>query len=256
MTEKEERYRQVCVQEIQKLLRGSFMQIDPSEEDDANLIIDADIRSRRWTFEGLSYCSHVNQFCSLLAVDGVDPVLYDRMGDNAVYVEELVMHPYHCETQERVRASLNQFNYAMMLDKGIKMSFDEAQATIASSVDDKHDEEYILSREGQMFFYSYYLGGITKFNQSRKCFRLYSMRPEMIPDLLRREILKAQAIALQYLYRYPAFCKPTVPGILLDNQTASAIMKSATQEYISEILDISSLIKDRLQNARIQVEHI
>ena len=78
----------------------------------------------------------------------------------------------------------------------------------------------------------------------------------MIPDLLRREILKAQAIALQYLYRYPAFCKPTVPGILLDNQTASAIMKSATQEYISEILDLSSLIKDRLQNARILVEHI
>lgn len=256
MTEKEERYRQVCDQEIQQMLRGTFMQTDPSEEDDANLIIEADIRSRRWTFEGVSYCSHVNQFCSLLAVDGVDSVLYERLNDNAVYVDELVMHPYNCRSQERVRASLNQFNYPMMLDKGQNMLFDERLATIASSVDDKHDEEYILSREGQMFFYSYYLGGITKFNQSRKCFRLYSMRPEMIPDLLRKEILKAQAIAIQYLFRYPAFCKPAVPDFHLDCQTASAIMKEASQDYTAEILDLSSLIKDRLQNARIQVEHI
>lgn len=45
MTEKEERYWQACKQELQQMLKSDFMQCDPFEEDDANLIIEADQRS-------------------------------------------------------------------------------------------------------------------------------------------------------------------------------------------------------------------
>lgn len=256
MTEKEERYWQACKQELQQMLKSDFMQCDPFEEDDANLIIDADQRSRRWTFEGQGFCSHVAQFCSLLSVDGVETVLYDQPGDNTVYVDELVMHPYNCKSKERVRASLNQFQYPMMLDKGQKVPFDESLATIASSVDDRHEEEYILTRQGQMFFYSYYLGGITKFNQQRRCFRLYSMRPDMLPDLLRREILRAQAVAVQYVFRYPEFCKPIVQDAHLDYMTEASIMRQAAHEYTSEIIDLSTQIKERVNMVRVKVEHI
>lgn len=107
-----------------------------------------------------------------------------------------------------------------------------------------------------MFFYSYYLGGVTKFNQQRRCFRLYSMRPDMLPDLLRREILRAQAVAIQYVFRYPEFCRPTVSDAHLDYMTESSIMRQVVQEYASEILDLSGHIKERVNMASVKVEHI
>lgn len=256
MTEKEEKYRLACQQEIESLLRGKFMQIDPNEEDDANLIIETDIRSRVSTFEGISFCSHVNQFCSLLSIDGVDTEVWEQLPSGEVYVEGLSMHPYNYKGKEKVWAPFNQFQYPMVLDKGLGIPFQESDAVIASSVDGKLEEEYIKTREGHMFFYSYYIGGVTKFNQSRPCFRLYSLKPEILPDLLRREIVKAQAIAIQYIYRYPEFCRPTVPLLHIDYNTERSIMKEVSREYIPEILELSDAIKHRVDVGSIKVEHI
>lgn len=157
MTEKEEKYRLACRKEIENLLRGKFMQIDPNEEDDANLIIETDIRSRVSTFEGQSFCSHVNQFCSLLAIDGVDTEVWEQLPSGEVYVEGLSMHPYNYKGKDKVWAPFNQFQYPMVLDKGLGTPFQESDAAIASSVDGKHEDEYIKTREGHMFFYSYYI---------------------------------------------------------------------------------------------------
>lgn len=72
--------------------------------------------------------------------------------------------------------------------------------------------------------------------------------------MLRREIVKAQAIAIQYIYRYPEFCRPTVPLLHIDYNTERSIMKEVSSEYIPEILELSDAIKHRVDVGSIKVE--
>ena len=247
---RDEKYESSCKEELAGFLEGSFLNCDPVNMEDASIILEADARSRDWSHEGKSYLSQTAHFCSLWVIDGEATKLYepDR------YVDVLQLHPLNYKGSNRIEIPFNHFQYPMMLDKGLGESFDEKLAKYACNYDKCHDPDEILSGNNRLVIYDYYLGGITKFGQMRNVYRLSSFTKETLSDVLRREILRAQSAAIQYVSRYPEYCRPDSCGLHLSNRDAADIMRSVCNDMKLRIWQRSEEVCDRIDEARIIVE--
>lgn len=245
-------YESRCIEELAGFLECSFLKYDPYNMEDASIILDADARSRDWPHKEQSYLSQTAHFCGLWVIDGAASKLYepDR------YVEVLQLHPLNYKASDRIEIPFNHFQYPMMLDKGLGESFDEKLARYACNYDDCHDPYEILFGNNRLFIYDYYLGGITKFGQRRNVYRLSSFTKETLTDVLRREILKAQSVAIQYASRYPEYCRPDCTDLHISNRDAAAIMRSVCNNMESFIRQRSEEISLRLEDARVNYEKI
>ena len=210
--------------------------------EDASIILDTDARSRDWPHKEQSYLSQTAHFCSLWVIDGEATKFYepDR------FVEVLQLLPLNYKASDRIEIPFNHFQYPMMLDKGLGESFDEKLARYASNYDDCHDPYEILSGNNRLVIYDYYLGGITKFGQRRNVYRLSYFTKETLTDVLRRVILKAQSIAIQYVSKYPEYCRPDSTDLYISNRDAAAIMRSVCNNVESFIRQKSEEIRLRL----------
>jgi len=245
-----EKYRALCISELNKFLEGDFINTDPYDQPDQNIILDTDARSKSWLHSGQSYLSQSAQFCSLMRVDGVITNVYhlDR------YVEVLQFHPMNFKENWKAEIPFNHFQYPMMLDNGKGETFEEARAKYACCLDNLHDKEDILSSINGLVLYSYHLGGITKFNQKRNIYRLAGFTRETLTDVIRREMLKAQSVVMNYLIKYPEFCRPQNDVLELSNKEAQKIMVEVTEEMFGSINEKSALIRKRLKLNPISIE--
>lgn len=248
-----EEYRILCISELQGFLNGDFINCDPYDQSDANVILEADSRSRIWLHQGKSFLSQSARFCSLMEVDGVVTNIYhlDR------FVEVLQFHPMNCKEKWRAEIPFNHFQFPMMLDNGKDEVFDESRARFACCLDEKiHDKDSILARLNGLMLYSYHLGGITKFNQKRCLYRLATFSRENLTDVIRKEMVKAQAIVIQYLLKYPEYCRPMHEPFDIPNPEACKIMREQWEALFNEIEAKSALVKERLIQYSIQPEKI
>jgi len=244
------KYEEECRRELVEFLEGNFLNCDPFNQEDASIILDADARSRDWTHKGRGYLSQTAQFCSLWVMDG--PVT--RIYEPDRYVEALQLHPLNYKDSNRIEIPFNHFQYPMMLDKGLGEAYEEKQARYACSLDDHHDRDVILSGNYRLVIYGYYLGGITKFGQKRNIYRLSTFTKETLPDVLRREILKAQAAAIRYVTTYAEYCRPDYGDYHISGRVAAEIMRSVCNDMESSIWQKSEDICDRLEEAGIRIE--
>lgn len=250
-----DRYAQLCRQEILSFLDGELMCCDPLDMDDAEIILGADARSRWWTHDGAGFLSQSAQFCSLLAVDGEGTEVYENMSDQR-FVEILRLHPMNLQDGRTLSIPFSHFQYPMMLDKGIRTEFDERKAGYVCLLDDLHDKESILERCGGLVLYSYHLGGITKFGQHRNLYRMTAIRRETLADSIRRELVRSQAASIEYLYRYPEYCKPDISGRAITLEQANAEMRNAVKEFLDRIEEKRSEIARRVSSSMIKTERI
>jgi len=244
-------YKDLCQKSIEDFLVSGFICHDPNELDDATIILDASERSQRWTHEGKGFLSQTRQFCSIMKVDGVFTNLYHP----DTYVEVLRLCPMNFEGIQRIEIPFNHFQYPMMLDQGITKSFDNKEAKYVCTFDDKHDRDSIVSNCSNLILYSYYLGGITKFNQKRYLYRLVSFTPETLVGVIRNELLKARYISLEYLTKYPEYCRPDSFHMGLTYTQAAGIMKDITTQYASQIDATKKLVHHSLNNSDVIPEY-
>jgi len=239
-----EEYRKLCEDEIKAFLNGKFINYDPFDVEDATLILDAVDRSKRWLHAGKSYLSETKQFCSLMRVDGVITKIYhlDK------YVEALKLHPMNYKGEEEMDIPFNHFQYAMMLDKGLNEPFDQSKAKYACCYDGKHDQEEIMSSIPGLILYSYHIGGITKFNQKRNVYRLSHFTKETLPDVIRTEMVRGQALAWRYFIQYPEYCRPKHSDIELPTVKAGKIMREEYEKLIFQIFEKEKEITPRLHS--------
>lgn len=247
-----EKYRLLCISELKGFLQGTFINTDPYEQSDQNIILEADARSRAWLHSGQSYLSQSAQFCSLMTVDGVMTNVYhqDR------YVEVLQFHPMNCRENWRAEIPFNHFQYPMMLDSGRDEAFDESKAKYACCLDDLHDKDEILASISGLVLYSYHLGGITKFGQKRNIYRLAGFTRENLTDVIRREMLKAQGVIIACLAKYPEFCRPQHNPVEVPASEACKIMQEACGEMNNLLIERSALVRERLRQYSAVTEKI
>lgn len=234
-----ETYAALCRKELDKLINGSFLNTNPFELDDATIILDAMERSKSWPHSGISFCSDVGKFCSLMKVDGERTIIYhlDR------YVDCLEVHPLNYTGKERLDIPFNHFLYPMMLDRGDGGTFEEKKATLASSLDGRHDKEYILTSNNGIVLYSHCLGGITKFGQKRFIYRFVTFTIEKLPKVLRNEIAKSQHEVLEHILLYPEYFRPNKPSLLLTEEIERKVFISIFEEYRDELEQKRILVK-------------
>lgn len=247
-----EHYRETCSSEIKRLLFGNLLNCEPFDLERSSIILDADHRSKAWTHQGLSFCSQTEQFCSLMEIDGTGTNIYnsDR------YVEVLELHPLNYKQSDRLRIPFNHFQYPMMLDKGIGEAYDESLASLACNLDKYHDKDEILSHATPLVLYSYSLGGITKFGQRRYVYRFCNLNKEVMVDVIRRELVRAQYVAIEYLYKYPEFCRPDSPGVVIGIQDGITAMKDAVSSLMSVIMEKREMVQQRVLDNQIKTEKI
>lgn len=254
MTDENERkrYRELCQQELDRFLEGVFLNTDPYTQSDESIILDTDIRSRAWLHRGQSYLSQSAQFCSLMKVDGVRTNIYhqDR------YVEVLEFHPMNCKERWRAEIPFNHFQYPMMLDNGMGLPFDQKEARYACSLDDKHDKEDILASLNGLMLYSYHLGGITKFNQTRNIYRLANVTKETLTDVIRREMIRAQSAIIDYVRKHPEYCRPQHSIADISRENACLIMLETCRDKADSIKEKADLVKERISIYSIKPEKI
>lgn len=245
-----ELYRESCSSEIKRLLYGNLLNCEPFDMERSSIILDADQRSKAWTHQGLSFCSQTEQFCSLMEIDGTGTNIYnsDR------YVEVLELHPLNFKQSERLRIPFNHFQYPMMLDKGIGEEYNETQAVLACNLDKYHDKDEIMTHVTPLVLYSYSLGGITKFGQRRYVYRFYNLSKEVMVDVIRRELVRAQYVAIEYLYKYPEFCRPESPGVVIGIQDGIDAMKNEVSRYMTLIMEKRDQVMQRVSDNQIKIE--
>lgn len=206
--EEQERYRERVRNAFEKFLISPFIEYKPYSIDDERIISDAKNRSVINYNGGLLQA--MQSYASIFIIDGERKMEY-----NGKKFKTLLLKPIEGKSK---MINFSDFQYYTSFYNGENDSscfgfdYDETNARFINLFDDRTViPDSLANQIGESVLMGYSFQTINKFGSMRTCYRFYSLKGDVKNDanVMRRQILRAQAFALLLAAKYPTLCLPS-----------------------------------------------
>lgn len=210
MTENE-RYTQRVRDAFEKFLVSKFIEYKPYSISDDRIIADAKDRSIV-NYDG-GFLQLVQSFASILTIEGFADMEY-----NGNKFKQLILKS---SDGKLVRMNYSDFQYYTSFYKGKEnlshfgYDYDDTNARYVNLLDGKLiDPDKLATNTDSQILMGYRFNTVNKRGSLRTCYRLYSLsgNEKLDADIIRDQILRAQALSLLIAAKYPILCMPTNNG--------------------------------------------
>lgn len=203
----EERYRERVKAAFDKFLVSPFIEYKPYSMSDEAIVADAKERSDIDTDGGR--LQRMQGFASIYRVEGAKDSEYN--GNN---FKQLVLRSSEGRT---IAINFSDFRYYNSFYVGKEDSsrfgyhYDGANARFINLLDGNMiPPEMLVQNNGYPILLGYDFNTVNRFEKLRTCCRMYSLTGNLATDaeIIRKQILRAQAFALLLAAKYPSLCIP------------------------------------------------
>lgn len=210
MTENE-RYTERVRDAFENFLVSKFIEYKPFSITDDRIIADAKDRSVV-NYNG-GFLQLVQSFASILTIKGLADMEY-----NGNKFKQLILRS---SDSKLIKINYSDFQYYNSFYKGKEDSshfgydYDDTNARYVNLFDGKLiDPDKLASNIDRQILMGYRFNTVNRYGSMRTCYRLYSLSGNEKPDadVIRRQILRAQALSLLIAAKYPVLCMPTNNG--------------------------------------------
>lgn len=207
MTE-QELYKKRVRNAFDKFLASKFVEYAPYSISDDRIVSDAKERSNI-NYNG-GRLQLMQSFASIVTIEGAKDMEY-----NGHYFKSLFLRS---NNGKQIRINFSDFQYYTSLCNGehkkysFEYDYDESNARYINMLDDKVVlPDSLASRIGEQILWGYDFTTVNSFRNLRTCYRFYSLgyTTEQKATIIRKQILRAQAIALLIAAKYPVLCLPS-----------------------------------------------
>lgn len=208
---KQERYIERVRNAYENFLVSKFIEYKPFSMSDDRVIADAKERSIINYDGGLM--QWMQSFVSIYTVEGAVDMEYN--GNN---FKRLILKSSN-GTQLGINFSdfqcYNSFYKGKEDSSNFGYDYDDTNARYVNLLDGKLiDPDKLASNIGSQILMGYRFNTVNRYGSMRICYRLYSLsgNEKLDADIIRRQILRAQALSLLIAAKYPVLCMPTNNG--------------------------------------------
>lgn len=207
----EERYRERVKDAFDKFLVSPFIEYKPYSMSDEAIIADAKERSIV-NYDG-GFLQLVQSFASILTIEGFADMEY-----NGTKFKQLILKS---SDGKMVRMNYSDFLYYNSFYKGkgnlshFGYDYDDSNARYINLLDGKLiDPDKLAANTDSQILMGYRFNTVNKRGSLRTCYRLYSLsgNEKLDADIIRTQILRAQALSLLIAAKFPILCMPTNNG--------------------------------------------
>lgn len=204
----EELYRERVKEAFEKFLVSPFIEYKPYSMSDEAIVTDAKERSNI-NFDG-GRLQWMQSFASIYTIEGAVDMEYN--GNN---IKQLILKSFKCQ---QIRINFSDFHYHNSFYTGkddyskFGYDYDDINARYINILDDRLVSPETLARNvGSPILMGYDFNTVNRYGKLRTCRRLYSLTDDLKTDaeIIRKQILRAQAIALLIAAKYPLLCLPS-----------------------------------------------
>lgn len=232
MTENE-RYTERVRDAFEKFLISNFVEYKPYSIGDDRIIADAKDRSIV-NYNG-GFLQLVQSFASILTIEG-----FANMEYNGTKFKQLILKS---SDEKMVRMNYSDFLYYNSFYKGkgnlshFGYDYDDSNARYVNLLDGKLiDPDKLAANTDSQILMGYRFNTVNKRGSLRTCYRLYSLsgNEKLDADIIRAQILRAQALSLLIAAKYTILCMPTNNGERICPYMYD-ITKDEGSKYVSRI---------------------
>lgn len=207
MTE-QEMFRERVREAFEKFLVSDFIEYKPYSVSNDCIINDAIERSIVNYDGGL--LQWMQSFVAIYTIEGAQDMEY-----NGTRFKQLLLRS---KDGKIIRINYSDFQYYNSFYKGKQDStcfgyeYDELNAHCVNLLDTQRvSPDSLANQSGNRIVLGYYFNTVNKYNSLRTCYRFYSLRGDNALDseMIRIQILRAQAFAILVAAKYPVLCLPS-----------------------------------------------
>lgn len=204
----EERYRERVKDAFENFLVSPFIEYNPYSMSDEAIVADAKERSNI-NFDG-GRLQWMQSFASICTIEGVADMEYN--GNN---FKQLILKS---SNGQQIRINFPDFHYYNSFYTGNDDSstygydYDDTNARYINIRDGKLiSPETLAHKIGSQILLGHDFNTVNRYRKLRTCRRMYSLTDDLKTDaeIIRKQILRAQAIALLIAAKYPVLCLPS-----------------------------------------------
>lgn len=204
----EELYRERVKDAFENFLVSPFIEYNPYTMSDEAIVADAKERSNI-NFDG-GRLQWMQSFASICTIEGVADMEYN--GNN---FKQLILKS---SNGQQIRINFSDFHYYNSFYTGNDDSstfghdYDDTNARYINILDGKLiSPETLAHKIGSQILLGYDFNTVNRYKKLRTCRRMYSLTDDLKTDaeIIRKQILRAQAIALLIAAKYPVLCLPS-----------------------------------------------
>lgn len=203
----QERYKKRVEKAFEDFLESKFIEYQPFSVSDEQIIYDARERSVAKYDGGL--LQKMQNFSSVYTIEGAQKMEYNGNDFTTLLLKSL--------NGEISRINFSDFRYYSSLYKGrtdfssFGYTFDSANAHYINLLNTKLvNPEHLANNSGAQILLGYEFSVVNRYGKLRKCCRLFSLNEdiEQNADIIRRQVLRAQAFSLLLVAKYPVLALP------------------------------------------------
>lgn len=249
----EERYRERVKDAFEKFLVSPFIEYKPYSVSDETIIADAKHRADI-NFDG-GRLQWMQSFASIYTIEGAMDMEY-----NGKDFKRLILKS---SDGQQLQINFSDFHYHNSFYTGKEDSskfgfgYDSNNARFINLLDGKLvSPDSIANNIGAQILMGYDFNTVNRYDKMRTCRRLYSLTGNVESDavIIRKQILRAQAIALLIAAKYPILCLPSYNGERLYPYMYN-ITKEVGSQYSSLLRVKLSEVEQALREHGLTYEH-
>lgn len=249
----QDRYRERVRNAFEKFLSSSFIEYKPYSMDDDRIISDAEERSDINYNGGL--LQWMQSFASIYTIEGAKELEWAGREFTSLFLKP--------HTGNAIRVNYTDFRYNNSFYTGDydtyhwDYKYDESNARFVNLLDDKIiDPAALASHVGQQILVGYSFPTVNTFKKLRTCYRFYSLNDDggNNANIIRKQILRAQAFALLLAAKYPVLCLPSYNFEHIESYMYD-ITKEIGSQYIQRLRIKLSEVERALNGHGLTYEH-
>jgi len=206
--DEQERYKERVRNAFEKFLTSSFIEYAPYSINDERIISEAKERSAI-SYDG-GRLQGMQSFVSVVTIEGAKDLEWAGKEFTSLFLKSI--------NGKTIRVNYTDFRYKNSFYNGDydkyhwNYKFDESNARFINYLNDRIvNPDEIASKAGNQILLGYSFLTVNRFKKLRSCYRFYTLTGNVEEDanIIRKQILRAQAFALLLAAKYPVLCLPS-----------------------------------------------